>query len=69
LAPETAVEMRLPVAGATAGTPSTEIRCKGTVVRWEQIISPETPVALGVAIEDYRIVAQESFNGSPAGHA
>ncbi len=69
LAPETTLELRLQVALGTKGRGPTEIRCKGTVVRLEQRILPETPIALGVAIRDYRIVSQHSFNGSPAGNA
>jgi hypothetical protein len=69
LAPETTLELRLQVAVGTKGSGPTEIRCKGTVVRLEQTILPETPIALGVAIKDYRIVSQHSFNGSPAGNA
>ena len=69
LAPETTLELRLQVALGTKGRDPAEIRCKGTVVRLEQRIVPETPIALAVAIRDYRIVSQHSFNGSPAGNA
>jgi hypothetical protein len=55
LALETALELRLQLAvgGEQNGA---EIRCKGAVVRVEQRIAPETPIALAVAIRDYRIV-------------
>jgi len=69
LAPKTTLELRLQVAVGTQGRGPTEIRCKGTVVRLEQKILPETPIALGVAIKDYRIVSQHAFNANPAGNA
>ena len=69
LAPETPLELRLQVGMSAASEVPTEIRCKGTVVRSEQIISPETPIGLGVAIKDYRIVSHHSLGGGPVGNA
>lgn len=69
VAPATTLELRLQLVAGTKGKGPAEIRCKGTVVRLEQRIVPETPIGLGVAIRDYRIVSQHSFDGSLAGNA
>jgi len=69
LAPETALELRLKFAVGSKGKDPAEIRCKGKVVRLEQRIVPETPIALGVAIRDYRIVGPHSFGGRPQADA
>ena len=57
VAPKTTLDLRLQVTAATRRKGPTEIRCKGTVVRTEQENLPETPIAVGVAITDYRIVS------------
>ncbi len=69
VAPETPLELRLRVAMGTKARGPTEIRCKGTVVRLEQRILPQSPIALGVAIKDYRIVSKHSLNRSATGNA
>lgn len=46
---------------------TTEIRCKGAVVRVEQRHALETPIALAVAIRDYRIVRRDVFREDPMG--
>jgi len=66
---ETTLELRLQFATGSKGKDPAEIRCKGKVVRLEQRIVPETPIAVAVAIRDYRIVGQRSFSGRPSGHA
>ncbi|MGO8791845.1 MAG: PilZ domain-containing protein [Terriglobia bacterium] len=58
IAPETTLDMRLQVALGSKGKGATEIHCKCTVVRLEQRIVPENPIALAVAIRDYRIVGR-----------
>jgi hypothetical protein len=67
LAPETALQLRLQVAVGTKRSYGAEIRCKGAVVRVEQRNVPETPIALAVAIRDYRIVRRDVVSGGPAG--
>lgn len=57
-APETTLDMRLQVALGGKAKGPTEIHCKCTVVRLEQRIVPEDPIALAVAIRDYRIVGR-----------
>lgn len=69
LAPETTLDLRLQLATGTKGMNPAEIRCKGAVVRLEQRNVPDAPIALAVAIRDYRIVGQRSFKGTPAGNA
>jgi hypothetical protein len=67
LVPETALQLRLQVAVPTKRRYGAEIRCKGTVVRVEQRNVPETPIALAVAIRDYRIVRRDMLSGGPTG--
>lgn len=67
LAPETALELRLQVAVGPQHSRTTEIRCKGAVVRVEQRHALEAPVALAVKIRDYRIVRRDIFKGGPLG--
>ena len=67
LVPETALELRLQLAVGTKQNRAAEIRCKGAVVRVEPRIAPETPIALAVAIRDYRIVRRAMFRGDLAG--
>jgi hypothetical protein len=67
LALETALELRLQLAVGGERNHGAEIRCKGAVVRVEQRIAPETPMALAVAIRDYRIVRRGVFSGGPGG--
>lgn len=57
-APETTLDMRLHVALGNKSKGATEIRCKCTVVRLEKRVVPENPIALAVAIRDYRIVGR-----------
>lgn len=66
---ETALDLRLSLEVGTKGRDPAEIRCKGAVVRLEKSKVPGTPIALAVAIRDYRIVRQPSFAGSPTGSA
>jgi hypothetical protein len=63
LAPETALELRLKLAVGSKQNHGAEIRCKGAVVRVEQRNAPETPIALAVAIRDYRIVRLDVPSG------
>jgi len=63
LAPKTALEMRLQVGVGPEHSLTTEIRCKGTVVRMEQRTAPKTPIALAVAIRDYHIVRRGGSTG------
>jgi hypothetical protein len=65
LDPETMVELRLQLAIGTKPNPAAEIRCKGAVVRVELRDGPETPIALAVAIRDYRIVRRAMLSGGP----
>ena len=65
MAPETMLDLRLRVAvRSKAGAPA-EVRCKGSVVRLEPRNAPQTPIALAVAISDYRIVRQQIVSGDP----
>jgi len=63
LVPETSLELRLQLAVGAKLSPASEIRCRGAVVRVEQRNAPETPVALAVAIRDYRIVRRMMLGG------
>jgi hypothetical protein len=65
--PETPLELRLQLAVGTKQNHASEIRCKGAVVRVEQRNAPDTPVALAVAIRDYRIVRQAMDRGGRMG--
>jgi hypothetical protein len=67
LVPETTLELRLQLAIGAKQNHASEIRCKGAVVRVEQRSAPETPVALAVAISDYRIVRRGVPRGNPSG--
>jgi hypothetical protein len=67
LARETALEMRLDLAVGGKQNHGAEIRCKGAVVRVEQRSAPETPIALAVAIRDYRIVRRDMLSGGLTG--
>lgn len=69
LPPETTLELRLRVKVGNQGSSPTEIRCKGTVVRLEQEVLPETPIAVGFAIKAYWIVSEHSSHESPAENA
>lgn len=70
LALKTMLDLRLPLAvGAKKGKGAAEIQCKGSVVRVERSQRPETPIALAVAIRDYRIVRNAQLPGSPRGIA
>lgn len=66
---ETPLDLRLQLAVGAKGRGSAEVRCKGAVVRLEQRGVPQTPVALAVAIRDYRIVRPQSDSGNPGGSA
>jgi hypothetical protein len=63
LAPETTLDLRLQVAERTKGGGAAEVLCKGSVVRLEPRNAPQTPIALAVAIRNYRIVRQQSISG------
>ena len=65
--PETTLELRLQLASGAKLNHASEIRCKGQVVRVEQRSEPETPIALAVAISDYRIVRRGLSTGNPLG--
>jgi hypothetical protein len=67
MVPETALELRLQLATGAKLNHASEIRCKGAVVRVEQRNAPETPIALAVAISDYRIVRRGVSGGNPLG--
>ena len=69
LAPETPLDLRLKVAVRSKSSGPAEVRCKGLVVRQEPRNAPHSPIALAVAISDYRIVRQQSANGDPGGAA
>ncbi len=56
LAQETQLDLRLQVSMGAKGKGPTEIHCKCKVVRLEQSIVKENPIALAVKIRDYRIV-------------
>ena len=67
MVPQTALELRLQLAiGATLNHAS-EIRCKGAVVRVEPRKAPESPIAVAVAISDYRIVRRATLKEDPRG--
>jgi hypothetical protein len=65
LAPETPLDLRLEVAVRVKGGGPSEVRCKGSVVRLEPRSAPKTPIALAVAISDYRIVRHQSVTTGP----
>jgi hypothetical protein len=65
--PETSLELRLQLAVGPTLNNASEIRCRGAVVRVEQRIAPETPVALAVSISDYRIVRQAMLRENSVG--
>jgi hypothetical protein len=65
MAPETTLDLRLKVAVRSKTGGPAEVRCKGLVVRLEPRSAPQTPIALAVAISDYRIVRQQAANGDP----
>jgi hypothetical protein len=67
LALETALELRLQLTVGSKRNYGAEICCNGAVVRVEQRIAPETPIALAVTIRDYQIVRRDVLNGGPAG--
>jgi len=69
LAPETTLELRVPIRTGTKGKHSTEIRCKGAVVRVEQRGPLENHVALAVTFRDYRIIGRHMLGGIRAGNA
>ena len=69
LAPETPLDLRLEVAVRIKGRGPSEVRCKGLVVRLEPRSAPQTPIALAVAISDYRIVRHQSVATRPGGAA
>ena len=66
LPPKTALELRLQLTVGAERKRAGEISCRGTVVRVEQRDVPETPVALAVAIREFRIVRQTALQGEPA---
>jgi len=57
LAQETQLDVRLQVSTGSKGKGPTEIHCKCKVVRLEERIVQEDPIALAVKIRDFRIVA------------
>lgn len=57
LAQETQLDLRLEVSIGSKGKAPTEIHCRCKVVRQEQRIVKEDPIALAVKIRDFRIVA------------
>ena len=58
---ESTLQLRLQL---NVGEPA-EIRCKGAVVRVEQRSMQEAPIALAVAISNYRIVRRHSLTENP----
>ena len=66
---ETPLDLRLSLELGPKVKDPAEIRCRGAVVRLEASKVPESPIALAVAIRDYRIVRQPSFSGRPTGGA
>lgn len=67
LVPDTALELRLQLAIGARMSPASEIRFKGAVVRVEPRNAPETPIALAIAIRDYRIVRRVMLTGGAVG--
>lgn len=68
LALKTMLDLRLPLAASIKkGRGTAEIHCKASVVRVERRYLPETPVALAVAIHDYRIVRKSQLPRAPRG--
>ena len=56
MVPDTVLQLRLQLATGAKLNHASEIRCKGAVVRVEHRDALESPIALAVAISDYRIV-------------
>jgi len=69
LAHEAQLDLRLQVSLGSRGSGPIEIRCKCKVVRLEERVVPENPIAVAVKIGDYRIVGGPQFTRSPAGNA
>jgi hypothetical protein len=69
LAQETQLDLRLQVSLGTRGSGPIEIRCKCKVVRLEERLLPENPIAVAVKIGDYRIVGGPQFSRNPSGNA
>jgi hypothetical protein len=69
MAPTTPLDLRLEVRIRTKGTGPSEVRCKGSVVRQEARNVAQTPIALAVAISDYRIVRQQAVASAIKGVA
>jgi len=69
LVPDTSLELRLQLAVGPKLNHTSEIHCKGAVVRVEQRNVRENPVALAVSITDYRIVRQALLGGGSIGLA
>jgi hypothetical protein len=67
IVPETPLELRLQLAIGASLNHASEIRCKGAVVRVEPRNAPESPIAVAVAISDYRIVRRAVFKEGPVG--
>lgn len=65
MAPETTLDLRLKVAVRSKSGGPAEVRCKGSVVRLEPRSASQTPIALAVAISDYRIVRQQIVADDP----
>ena len=66
---KTTLELRLELTVGTKSKEPSEVRCKGAVVRVEQRKVQESPIALAVAIKDYRIVRRNVFAGQRPGNA
>jgi len=66
---ETTLELRLQLMVGSKSKEPSEIRCKGAVVRVEHATTQEAPIALAVAIRDYRIVRRRLFDGMRSGNA
>ena len=67
MALKTSLEMRLLLVADPKRPRGAEIRCKGAVVRVEQRDVPATPIALAVAISDYKIVRRDLLSGGLRG--
>ena len=67
LDPDTPLELRLKLATGSKSSPAAEIRCKGAVIRVEPRNGPESPIAVAVAIKDYRIVRGVMLGGPHLG--
>jgi len=68
LAQETQLDLRLQVSLGSRGSGPIEIRCKCKVVRLEERMVPENPIAVAVKIGDYRIVGGPQFTERPSGN-